>query len=42
MTVHPSQKPIVTFDIVPLFFGEEILALPSPKLEDNPLSAVRD
>jgi len=39
----PIMRPCVTFNYKTVFYGEELLVpIPTPKLEDHPLSAVRD
>jgi hypothetical protein len=39
--IHLGPRPFVTFRNTLIFYGEELLApLPTPKLDDRPLSAV--
>jgi hypothetical protein len=41
--VSRDPRPFVTFDEKIIFYGEKLLAPhPTPKLEDHPLSGVRD
>jgi hypothetical protein len=41
--VSPSPRPCETFRGMAIFYGEELLAShPNPKMEDHPLSALRD
>jgi hypothetical protein len=40
--IHPCLKPIVTFCNKLIFYGEFLALRPTPKMDNHPLSAVRN
>jgi hypothetical protein len=42
LNIRPTPKPCITFRNMLIFYREVSVSRPTPKLEDHPLSSIRD